>query len=78
MNSSVKKSLSVQSLERSWDAFYKRTYPPGFKFRWQIESFGNNWRMTEFQGVIGRIQLKRMQKWTAARTQNAQKSSTRQ
>ena len=29
--------------------------------------------MTEFQGVIGRIQLKRIQKWTAARIQNAQK-----
>lgn len=32
---------------------------------------GTNWRMTEVQGVIGRIQLKRMGEWTAARTRNA-------
>lgn len=35
------------------------------------ESFGTNWRMLEMQGVIGRIQLRRMSDWTAKRTQNA-------
>lgn len=54
---------------KSWDAVYEREHPPGF--RWLHESFGTNWRMTELQAVIGRIQLKRMAAWTATRTRNA-------
>ncbi|WP_150299115.1 DegT/DnrJ/EryC1/StrS family aminotransferase [Pseudomonas profundi] len=56
---------------KSWDAVYEREHPPGF--RWLHESFGTNWRMTEMQAVIGRIQLKRMTEWTAARTRNAER-----
>lgn len=56
---------------KSWEAVYEREHPPGF--RWLHESFGTNWRMTEMQGVIGRIQLKRMADWTAARTANAER-----
>jgi len=54
---------------KSWEAVYERPHPPGF--RWLHESFGTNWRMLEMQAVIGRIQLDRMQEWTAARTRNA-------
>jgi dTDP-4-amino-4,6-dideoxygalactose transaminase len=54
---------------KSWDAVYEREHPPGF--RWLHESFGTNWRMTEMQGVIGRIQLTRMPDWRAARQHNA-------
>jgi dTDP-4-amino-4,6-dideoxygalactose transaminase len=54
---------------KSYEAVYEREHPPGF--RWLHESFGTNWRMMEMQAVIGRIQLKRMQNWTAKRTDNA-------
>ncbi|MEW4468814.1 DegT/DnrJ/EryC1/StrS aminotransferase family protein [Parasphingorhabdus sp. JC815] len=54
---------------KSWDAVYNREHPPGF--RWVHESFGTNWRMLEMQAAIGRIQLKRMNEWTALRTRNA-------
>lgn len=54
---------------KSYAAVYEREHPPGF--RWLHESFGTNGRMTEMQAVIGRIQLKRMKDWTAARTANA-------
>lgn len=50
---------------KSYDAIYNREHPPGF--RWLHESFGTNWRMTEMQGVIGRIQLTRMAEWAAKR-----------
>ncbi|MED5239470.1 MAG: DegT/DnrJ/EryC1/StrS aminotransferase family protein [Pseudomonadota bacterium] len=50
---------------KSWEAVYERQHPPGF--RWLHESVGTNWRLTEMQSVIGRIQLKRMADWTAAR-----------
>ena len=54
---------------KSWDAIYTRQHPPGF--RWLHESFGTNWRLTEMQSVIGRIQLRRMDAWHAARVANA-------
>ncbi|MFH4665314.1 DegT/DnrJ/EryC1/StrS aminotransferase family protein [Vibrio cidicii] len=53
---------------KSYDAVYNRQHPPGF--RWLHESFGTNWRMTESQGVLGRIQLQRMAEWTAKRQHN--------
>lgn len=55
---------------KSWNAVYERDHPPGF--RWLHESFGTNWRMTEIQGVLGRIQLARMSDWRNARQTNAQ------
>lgn len=55
---------------KSYAAVYETEHPPGY--RWLHESFGTNWRMTEMQAVIGRIQLTRMQDWTAKRTSNAQ------
>lgn len=54
---------------KSWEAVYDRKHPPGF--RWLHESFGTNWRMTEIQAAIGRIQLGRMSEWTSSRTTNA-------
>jgi dTDP-4-amino-4,6-dideoxygalactose transaminase len=54
---------------KSYEAVYEREHPPGY--RWLHESFGTNWRMLEMQAVIGRIQLRRMSEWTAARTHNA-------
>ncbi len=56
---------------KSWEAVHERTHPPGF--RWLHETIGTNWRMTEMQAVIGRIQLARMPEWNAARTDNARK-----
>ena len=56
---------------KSWSAVYKKDHSPGF--RWLHDSFGTNWRMTEMQAVIGRIQLKRMPDWTRKRQANAKK-----
>ena len=54
---------------KSYEAVYERTHPPGF--RWLHDGFGTNWRMTEIQAAIGRIQLARMPGWTQARASNA-------
>jgi len=54
---------------KSYEAVYEREHPEGF--RWLHESFGTNWRMTEMQAVIGRIQLKRMSDWHKKRLSNA-------
>ena len=55
---------------KSYAAVYETDHAPGY--RWLHESFGTNWRMTEMQAVLGRIQLKRMPDWTVKRTANAQ------
>jgi len=53
---------------KSYEAIYERQHSPGF--RWLHDSFGTNWRMTEMQATIGRIQLTRMLEWTAKRQAN--------
>lgn len=60
------KMWSYKDHGKSWKAIYEREHPPGF--RWLHDSFGTNWRMTEMQAVIGRIQLKRMPVWTMKRS----------
>jgi hypothetical protein len=54
---------------KSFDAVYRRQHPPGF--RWLHESFGSNWRMPELQSAVGRIQLRKLDDWVAARRRNA-------
>lgn len=56
---------------KSYAAVYEREHKPGF--RWLHESFGTNWRLTEMQSAIGRIQLARMPQWQATRLANAQR-----
>src|SRR5690554_7207395 len=63
-----RKMWSFKDHGKSYEAVYEREHPPGF--RWLHESFGTNWRMMEVQAVLGRIQLKRMAEWTAARRRN--------
>ena len=55
---------------KSYAAVYETEQQPGYN--WLHESFGTNWRMTEIQGVIGRIQLAHMSDWIAKRRANAQ------
>jgi dTDP-4-amino-4,6-dideoxygalactose transaminase len=54
---------------KSYDAVYRRTHGPGF--RWLHESFGMNWRLTEIQSAIGRLQLRKLPSWVEARRKNA-------
>lgn len=54
---------------KTWEAVYERSHPPGF--RWLHEGFGTNWRMTEMQAALGRIQLRRMAEWNAQRAAHA-------
>jgi dTDP-4-amino-4,6-dideoxygalactose transaminase len=54
---------------KSYDAVYNKKHADGF--RWVHESWGTNWRMTEMQGAIGRIQLRKLNSWKEARQKNA-------
>jgi dTDP-4-amino-4,6-dideoxygalactose transaminase len=63
------KMWSFKDHGKSWDAVYEREHPPGF--RWLHESFGTNWRMTEMQSAMGRVQLGKLDKWIGKRRENA-------
>ena len=54
---------------KTYEAVFGREHPPGF--RWMHERFGSNFRLTELQSAIGRIQLQRLPEWTAIRTRNS-------
>ncbi len=63
------KAWAYKDHGKSHDAVFKREHPPGF--RWLHESFGSNFRMTEMQAAIGRLQLGKLPQWVAARRRNA-------
>ncbi len=54
---------------KSYDAVFRRSHAPGF--RWLHDSIGTNWRLTEMQSAIGRVQLRKLPEWVAIRRRNA-------
>lgn len=65
-----RKAWAFKDHGKSYAAVYEKQHPPGY--RWLHESFGTNWRLTEMQSAIGRIQLTRMAKWTELRNKYAE------
>lgn len=63
-----KKVWEYKDHGKSYDAVFNKVHPHGF--RWLHETFGTNWRMTEIQASIGRIQLRKMPNWTKTRNNN--------
>lgn len=74
MLTSNKKSLwerawSYRDHGKSYDAVFHRQHAPGF--RWLHESFGTNWRLTEFQSAVGRVVLRKVPRMVEVRRRNA-------
>jgi len=65
-----KRAWAYKDHGKSWDAVGHQEQPAGF--RWLHESFGTNWRMTEMQAAIGRIQLAKLDDWVRLRRKNAE------
>ncbi|XQW85403.1 DegT/DnrJ/EryC1/StrS family aminotransferase [Thalassotalea piscium] len=65
-----RKAWAFKDHGKSYAAVYEKDHPPGY--RWLHESFGTNWRLTEMQSAIGRIQLTRMPLWFKTRNSYAQ------
>jgi dTDP-4-amino-4,6-dideoxygalactose transaminase len=66
-----KRAWSIKDHGKSYDTVFREDHPPGF--RWLHESFGSNYRMTEMQAAIGRVQLKKLDAWNDLRNRNAQR-----
>ncbi|GIW26156.1 DegT/DnrJ/EryC1/StrS aminotransferase family protein [Meiothermus sp.] len=69
------KAWSFKDHGKSYDAVYNRQHPPGF--RWLHEDFGTNWRMLEVQAAIGRVILRKLDRWIEQRRANAHYLSER-
>lgn len=63
------KAWAYKDHGKSHDAVFRQDHPAGF--RWLHESFGSNFRLTEMQAAIGRVQLRKLPQWLAARQRNA-------
>jgi hypothetical protein len=57
--------------EHGKDYYAAHAEGPASGFRWVHEQFGTNWRMTEMQGAIGRLQLRKLPDWLGRRRRNA-------
>ncbi len=64
-----KKGWAYKDHGKGYDVTH--TKPTRVGFRWLHEDFGTNWRMTEMQAAIGRIQLQKLPEWTKKRRANA-------
>lgn len=64
-----KRAWAYKDHGKDYDTVFHRDHPPGF--RWLHGSFGSNWRMTEMQAAIGRIQLERLEADVRVRNRNA-------
>jgi dTDP-4-amino-4,6-dideoxygalactose transaminase len=64
-----KRAWAYKDHGKSFDAVYRREHAPGF--RWLHESFGTNWRLTEMQSALGRVQLGKLPHWVEIRKRNA-------
>ena len=64
-----KSMWSYKDHGKDYDAVNDPNWQPGF--RWLHAEFGTNWRLTEMQSAIGRIQLGRLREWHARRLQIA-------
>jgi len=64
-----KKAWSFKDHGKDIDLAFRNNHPPGF--RWLVRDFGTNYRMTEMQAAIGRIQLGKLDHWVDTRRVHA-------
>lgn len=57
--------------DHGWDYERANAPDPSSGFKWLVDEFATNWRMTEPQSAIGRIQLRKLKKWVERRRANA-------
>ena len=65
----MQKIWSLKDHGKSLYSVFKKKHPPGYKFL--HDNLGTNYRLTEFQSAIGRIQLNKLSEWSSIRNRNA-------
>ncbi len=64
-----KRAWAIKDHGKNYDVVFNKQHATGF--HWLHESFGTNYRMTEMQAAIGRIQLTKLEAWNDRRRANA-------
>lgn len=64
-----KAAWSFKDHGKGYDTTYHTAHPPGYQ--WLHDGFGTNWRMTELQAALGRLQLRDLEETVSIRTRNA-------
>ena len=64
-----KKMWSYKDHGKNWDKVFNHKNKAGF--RWLHDEFGSNFRLSELQSCIGRIQLRKLSQWNKIRNRNA-------
>lgn len=65
-----KKAWEYKDHGKDYESIYSGKHESGF--RWVHKTFGTNWRLTEMQSAIGRLQLKKLSTWNRQRKSNAE------
>lgn len=60
-----KRAWSLKDHGKDWDEVHRDDHPPGF--RWLHQRLGTNWRLSEVQAAVGRVQLRKLDGWLAHR-----------
>jgi dTDP-4-amino-4,6-dideoxygalactose transaminase len=63
------RAWSFKDHGKNFDTVYQRGEGRGF--RWLHAAIGTNWRLTEMQSAIGRVALRKLDKWIRKRRRNA-------
>ncbi|MDZ7664909.1 MAG: DegT/DnrJ/EryC1/StrS aminotransferase family protein [Desulfotignum sp.] len=64
-----KKVWSFKDHGKDYDQTFSKNHGPGF--RWLVNSFGTNGRMTEMQAAMGRVMLGKLDNWVEKRRAHA-------
>lgn len=70
-----RRAWSYKDHGKGWDAVYEVEHPPGF--RWLHTNLGTNWRLSEIQSAVGRVQLRKLEGWLKHRRSLAQRFEMR-
>jgi len=65
------KMWSYKDHGKNFSKMSEKTVNSGF--RWVHDSIGSNYRMTEMQAAIGRLQIKKLNKWNQLRKRNSER-----
>lgn len=57
--------------DHGWDYDRANAQDNSLGFKWLVDTFSTNWRLTESQSAIGRIQLRKLEDWVSTRRHNA-------
>lgn len=57
--------------DHGWNYSRAHIPDPTIGFKWMVDTFATNWRLTESQSAIGRLQLQKLEGWVERRRDNA-------